>query len=220
MKQSYTVPCSTEFRNQINRLAESNGVNAADVARAIMLLVPQGEIAARADPGEPGPSDRETVLLKSGPAAGRPWRRKPRLQVRMRRGLDPAMIRKALAIALDLDRRTLRIVLDDGTRARMAAAQVDRDQERNTRLAEGQEEIDRLRAMVSVLAFDPLPNGVVTEADAMFVLGFPPSRTPTRADVRGRYRLLAAIHHPDSPYGDHERMSQINSAADLILNRA
>jgi len=28
--------------------------------------------------------------------------------------------------------------------------------------------------------------------------------------------MLAAIHHPDSPYGSHQRMSQLNAAMDHL----
>jgi hypothetical protein len=28
--------------------------------------------------------------------------------------------------------------------------------------------------------------------------------------------MLATIHHPDSPYGNHNRMSQLNAAVDHI----
>ena len=55
--------------------------------------------------------DRETVILKSGTAKGRPWRRKPRLQVRMAPGFEVEFMRRALAIALALDQGETRVLL-------------------------------------------------------------------------------------------------------------
>ena len=81
VKQSYTIPCSSVFRDAVQALAERRGVNAADLARSVMLIVPEKAIDDYADPGDPPKSDRETIVLKSGPAEGRPWRRKPRLQL-------------------------------------------------------------------------------------------------------------------------------------------
>jgi DnaJ-class molecular chaperone len=34
--------------------------------------------------------------------------------------------------------------------------------------------------------------------------------------IRAKYRILAAIHHPDSNYGSHQRMTQLNAAMDLL----
>ena len=52
-KRSYTIPCSTGFRNQVLALAEARGVNAADLARSVILMLPESMIAAAVDPGDP-----------------------------------------------------------------------------------------------------------------------------------------------------------------------
>ena len=78
-KKSYTVPCSSDFRDSVGALARRRGGNAADLARSVVLVVPRDAIDAFPDPGGPAPHDRESIILKSGPAEGRPWRRKPRL---------------------------------------------------------------------------------------------------------------------------------------------
>ena len=83
VKNSYTIPCSSGFRDRVQALANVRDVNVGDLARSVMLVVPAEAIAATADPGEPAANDRETVVLKSGRGAGKPWRRKPRLQVRL-----------------------------------------------------------------------------------------------------------------------------------------
>ena len=84
------------------------------------------------------------------------------------------------------------------------------------KLKEVREELDRLRAIVSVLSFEPLPNGVRTRAEALHVLGFPPDSHPDMRVIRSRFRMLATIHHPDSHYGSNERMSQLNQAMALL----
>jgi len=69
LKHSYTVPCASPFRDAVETLADRRKVNVGDLARSILLVVPPEMVAAFCDPGEPPIEDRETVVLKSGPAA-------------------------------------------------------------------------------------------------------------------------------------------------------
>ncbi|MBF0306642.1 MAG: J domain-containing protein [Alphaproteobacteria bacterium] len=211
LKQSYTVPCASAFRDAVEALATRRKVNVGDLARSVMLLLPLDAIAAHPDPGEPGPGDRETIVLKTGRAAGRPWRRKPRLQVRMPPGQEPPLIRRALAIALQMDFGTLRVSLGEPTPPPPPANDVS---------PETREELERLRAIVNVLAFDPLPGGISSRQEALHVLGFPPGADPDQRSLRAKFRLLATIHHPDAQHGDHMRMSQLNAAMDLLRRGA
>ena len=201
-KQSYTIPCAGDFRDAVLALAERRGVNVADLARSVALLVPAETLAAFPDPGEPDADDRETVIIKSGPSAGRPWRRKPRLQVRMAPGFDAASLRRALGVALAMDKGEVTVMLE--------APRHGLEAPRNT------DELDRLKAMVAALAFDPLAGGVTTRAEALFVLGFPPGARPDTKTINARFRLLATIHHPDGAQGSHDRMSQLNSAMEVL----
>jgi hypothetical protein len=217
LKHSYTVPCASGFRDAIEALAARRKVNVGDLARSILLVVPPDMVAAQPDPGEPANDDRETVVLKSGPAEGRPWRRKPRLQVRMPPGHDIPFIRRALALALAMDKGDVAVRVGDPpvqaapTPPPEPPPTVDDD-----RLQEINEEVERLRAIVSVLAFDPLPEGIRSRGDALHVLGFPPSSDPDTRTVRAKFRMLATIHHPDSNYGSHQRMSQLNQAMEFL----
>jgi hypothetical protein len=209
-KHSYTIPCSSAFRDAVGVLAEARQVNVADLARSVLLVVPAKTVAAFADPGEPGRGDRETVVLKSGPAEGRPWRRKPRLQIRMAPGYEVPIIRRALALALAISRggATVNVAAAGAARAKDEAAR--------KRTEEIAEEVERLRAIVSVLVFEPLHGGVTSREDALHVLGFPPRAHPGKGVLRARYRMLATIHHPDGAHGNHERMSQINAAMAVL----
>jgi hypothetical protein len=83
-------------------------------------------------------------------------------------------------------------------------------------LTQARREADRLRALVSALCFSPLRDGVRSRADALYVLGFPPNGRPDARAVKEKYRLLARIHHPDSGFGNHPRMCQLNQAATLL----
>jgi hypothetical protein len=238
-KHSYTVSCSSAFRDSVERLAAKRKVNVGDIARSVLLAIPQGAIAAYPDPGEPEPQDRETVILKSGPAQGRPWRRKPRLQVRMAPGYEIEAIRKALGIALAMEQGSLSVRLEDPTQPAPKPAEppaapppaepraadddafphVERrkaSRDHSQKLAAQSEELDRLRAIINVLAFEPLPDGVETRAEALHVLGFPPGERPDRRTIRAKFRMLATIHHPDSPHGNHHRMSQLNQAMEVL----
>lgn len=229
IKQSYTVSCSSAFRDAVTALALRRGVNVGDLARSVLLVVPADVVENYDDPGEPDAEDRETIILKSGPSEGRPWRRKPRLQVRMAPGFDVLSIRKALNLALSMEsgsaivrisspqaleraeQETKMLKAEIAKREQMLA---ERPAAQN--LPETLEELDRLRAIVSVLCFDPLPNGVRDRAEALHILGFPPNTHPSRSDVRSRFRMMATIHHPDSQYGNHQRMSQLNAAMEML----
>lgn len=217
LKHSYTVPCASPFRDAVETLAERRKVNVGDLARSILLVVPNETVAAYEDPGEPPTDDRETVVLKSGPAEGRPWRRKPRLQVRMPPGHDIPFIRKALAMALAMDTGEVAVTVAHGGPAPDDPPAA--EEEQSSKLVEINEELDRLRTIVSVLAFEPLPEGVRTRSEALHVLGFPPNSEPDSRTLRAKFRMLATIHHPDSHYGSHQRMSQLNQAMEFLRHQ-
>ena len=200
-KVSYAIPCASAFRDAVNALAESRKVNVGDIARSVMLTMPESVIQAMVDPGEPEADDRETVILKSGPSAGKPWRRKPRLQVRMPAGYEVVTIRKALALALQLDQDSLVVTLENADQPRA-----------KDRLAKQAEEIGRLRSMISALSSDILTDGIRTLEDAYYVLGIAPGQKPDMQVIKARFRMLATIHHPDNEIGNHERMAQLNDA--------
>lgn len=207
-KLSYAVPCASAFRDRVLALAERRGVNPGDLARSILLVVPPAIVAAVPDPGEPAERDRETITLKSGPGKGKPWRRKPRLQVRLPSGQNIPTIRKALALALAIE-------AGDST---VSVKNVwDPPQPDWKKVAKASEErASRLQVSMATLAFDPLPDGVGTRGDALYVFGFPPRSRPDKTLIRSKYRMLAAIFHPDSEFGDHVRMSQVNQAMALL----
>ena len=210
-KFSYTIPCSSAFRDRVADLARRRQVNVADLARSVVLMVPPEIVAAFPDPGGPGRDDREAVTLKSGPAKGRPWRRKPRLQVRMSPGYPLAMVRRALALALALDRGDMAVHVDEAAANNETMAPAEQ-----ILVRESHEEMERLRAIVSVLSFEPLADGVKSRDDALHVLGFSPGARPGLKALGTRFRRLASIHHPDGSYGDHQRMSQLNAAMEHL----
>ena len=210
-KVSYTIACSSRFRDTVLALAERRRVNAADLARSIVLTLPESAISGFPDPGEPDEGDRETVILKSGKAKGRPWQRKPRLQVRMRAGYDSVFLRRALNMALAMDSGAVRVHVEAPKFGLEAETQKSR------RAAErARKELEQLEALVSVLAFEPLRRDVETRADALYVLGYHAMARPDETRLRRRFRQLATVYHPDSGYGSHERMSQLNSAMEYL----
>ncbi len=225
-KHSYTISCSSAFRDEVADLARRRGVNVADLARSVVLMVPPENIAAFPDPGEPVKGDRETVILKSGNAKGKPWRRKPRLQVRMAPGQEVSMIRRALGLALSMDRGDIGVILN-GVKSvsppppeEGAERGVAEEKKQRALISEIRDEMERLRTIVSVLSFEPLANGIQDRDDALHVLGFPPGCQPDERDLRSRFRMLATIHHPDSNYGSHQRMSQLNAAVEYLRRGA
>lgn len=210
LKRSYTIPCSTDFRDTVTELARRSHVNVGDLARSVALMMRQEDIKAFPDHGAPKVSDRETIIIKSGASKGRPWRRKPRLQVRMAPGFDIITIRRALGLALAMARGEIIVRLDG---AKIAGGKKDAEMEQ---LQKNRDEMDRFRAMISALAFTTLSGGIKTRGEALYVLGFPPTSIPARETLRARFRTLATIYHPDSDVGDHDRMSQLNAAMDYL----
>ncbi len=213
-------------------LAERRGVNAGDLARSVMLVVPEAVVAAYADPGEPPADDRETVVMQSGRSEGRPWRRKPRLQVRLPPGLSPQTVRRALNLALSLDHGTMALAVEDPAAPPPVPAPAppppapapppsapDPHPGLLAEIARLRDETERLHTVVGALSFMPLPGGVQSRAEALHVMGFPPGTDPDSRELRGRFRMLATIHHPDSSYGNHDRMSQLNAAMDVLRRR-
>ncbi len=219
-KRSHTVACSSGFRDAVLALAASQRVNAADLARSVLLLVPPSVIDSYPDPGEPHPDDRETVILKSGTAQGRPWKRKPRLQLRLPFSVPAERIRRSLALALDVVAGQRNCVLEHPEDVKRRAAEADEKRvlmEQQIQLV-GQEaealrgENKRLREVAGAMMVQELSDGVQSRADALYVMGFPPGHMPDARTIKGRFRQLATIHHPDSDLGDHRRMSQLNAA--------
>ncbi len=205
--RSYVVPCSSAFRNSILELVGRRGVSAGEMARSVLLLIPH-DPRKFPDPGEPGADDRESVTLKSGPNAGKVWRRKPRLQVRMQAGLTVADIRRALALALYMDRGDVAFYLSEGG----VAAVPDK-------LGLAEVEIELLRKQIRALAFKPIPGGPKSRADALYILGFHPDMDPSPTEISRQYRNRAAIHHPDRTGGDDTRMRQINDAVRMLRRK-
>jgi len=205
-KTPYTIPCSSIFRDAVLKLGNDLGVNVADLARSVLLTIPTESINGFLDPGGPGADDREKVLIKSGPSAGQIWRRKPRLQARLRPGYHIKTVRRALNISLNLHSNDLTVKIE-------TTAEEDSSEKFKQNLIT---DLERLQKIVSILSFEPLKGGVSTPAEALHVMGFAPSEKPRKADVRSRFRTLAAIHHPDGNYGDHNRMIQINAALSIL----
>ena len=200
--KAYSVSCPSRFRDRVNALAKRRGVSIADLARAVLIMLPEEALFRIADPGEPGREDRENVLLKSGPGKGRWLRRKPRLQLRLEPGCDKRLIRLALALAVALDEGTLKVKVEPASGAEIPG--------------DAAEDASRLRRMVETIAFLPLAGGIANREQALHVLGFPPGARPDPRQLKARFRALAHFLHPDNATGDHLRMSQLNAAIRLL----
>ena len=79
-----------------------------------------------------------------------------------------------------------------------------------------EEDIEQLQRIIGDLAFEPLREGITSRSEALHVMGFAPTAVPDQKAIRGRYRRLALVFHPDSPFGDHQRMSQLNEALEKL----
>lgn len=201
-------------------LASRKKCNVADLARSVALVVPIVLIDSFPDPGGPARDDRETVILKSGKAEGKPWRRKPRLQVRMARGFAIETIRKALALAFAIDDGDMSVavksVKDKKEDEQKQAEQNHLLRDADAALRKTHDDHERLQNTIKSLYFEPLLGGVHTQEHAMYVMGFAPGDIPDARDVRQRFRRLATVYHPDGKNGCHQRMSQLNAAMEIL----
>lgn len=206
---AYVVPCASAFRDAVMALAERRQASPSDLARAVLLLVPRDTLARTVDPGGPAPDDREHIALQSGASRGRVLKRKPRLQMRLPAGYAHADLRRALALALSMAKGEAELaVVTQADRKAEAAVERARDE-----LAD---ENTTLRGLIADLAIPVLTKGVQTRGEALFVLGFPPAAVPDNTSIRRRWRRMAMIYHPDSAFGDHDRMSLLNQALDKL----
>tara|TARA_B110000444_G_C18666216_1_gene513055 strand:- start:36 stop:722 length:687 start_codon:yes stop_codon:yes gene_type:complete len=216
LKKSYTITCSSDFRDRVLDLTLQKLINVGDLARSILIVIPENIINTFEDPGEPEFDDREKTIIKSGRSKGRPWSRKPRLQARLSPGYNVILIRRALNLALILSHGEHVITIKD-------SIMIDEDQrirnQKNTiELAYNKlEDKLKLRSKAfSLLLFEPLIHGIHTRQDALYIMGLPPSARPDLATLKGRYRELATIYHPDGELGNHDHMSQLNAAMDFL----
>ncbi len=235
--RSYVVPCSSLFRNAISDIADTRGLTVSDLAMGILTLTDRKDLERFPDPGDAPVGDRDEILLKSGPRSGRVLKRKPRLQLRLPDGYDIPTIRRGLAMVLAMEDGTVRVSFrspaashDPPHRAEPdTSAQDALKRERHHHRqeleaikrtsAKAQEEREEMRALVNILAFDLLPTGISTVADARYVLGFPPSAALTKQTVKARFRLLSQIYHPDKTTGDTARMGQLIEASRFLERR-
>jgi hypothetical protein len=226
--QTYTVHCSLTFRQSILDLAEQQAVSVSDLARAALLVLPAEVVDRQLDPGGPAEDDRIGVPVRvidesdTGepelPLLQSPW-----LEVEARAGLAIEHLRRALALVLDMNSGLMTVGLADEAGQLTAPRPIVRERRaftgrrrKDLERDEFAEENARLRATIAVLAFDLLPFGVSSREDALYVLGFPPHAKPTHDEIKARFRLLATVHHPDSGFGTHDRMSQLNAATTLL----
>ena len=209
--RAYVLPCSSTFRDKVMALAARRGVSAGDLARSVLLLISKDVLSRTVDPGEPSSEDREIVKLQSGLTKGRTLKRKPRLQFRLPAGHDMVELRRALSLALDLAAGEQEITIENDA-ARQTKAEPGRGRDGQS------DEINSLRRIIDTIALRPLENGVTSRVAALHVLGFPPFVTPDRASIRGRFRQLARVYHPDAPLGDHVLMSQLNEALERLIS--
>lgn len=214
--KSYVIPCSSGFRDTVRELAARRGLTATDLASGVLALLDRETIDRIADPGEPAPDDRECVQLKSGPRKGRSLTRKPRLQLRLPNRLDHAHVRRALALAIELDagRQTLKIV--SPTEESRLAAEI---AEQRQSLRKAEQDLADMRATLNVIAFDADGQAVSTTEQASYILGLPPGATISRELVKSRFRQLSRVFHPDLPTGDTARMSRIIEAVRYLEER-
>lgn len=216
LSRTYAVACSSAFRDAVTALARRRGVGIADIVRAVLYVIDARIIEACPDPGGPMASDREEVVLLSGPSKNRVLKRKPRIQARLPDGLKAETIRKSLALALAMDKSAVGLKLVDPSAPAVATMTPGLMTEMSQKLARVEDENRRMRQVINDLSFPPLEGGVRNRAEALFVLGFPPFAQPDARLLKERYRLLARIHHPDGGFGDHGRMSQLNAAFAIL----
>lgn len=214
--RSYVIPCSSDFRDAVRDLAARRGLTATDLAMSVLTLVDPSTIAAIPDPGDPAPGDRECVELKSGPRKGRTLTRKPRLQLRLPAALAHADVRRALALAIEIDAG--RKALDIGSPVDESRHTAELEEHRQAR-QRAEQALDDMRTTLNVIAFETEGLSITSIAQAKYVLGLPPDLPLSQELVKSRFRQLSRVFHPDLPNGDTVRMSRIIEAMRFLEAR-
>jgi len=214
--KSYVIPCPSTFRHAVLGLAERRKLTATEIALGILSLLDPETIDRTDDPGEPPPGDRDSISLKSGPRKGRALSRKPRLQVRLPAGLDHARVRRALALAIEIDAGRQRLsIVPAAEHARQAAERAAEQQA----LARAEQALEDMRGTVNIIAFSADGHGVSSTEQASYILGLPPGTQLNRELIKSRFRQLSRVFHPDRPTGDTERMTRLIEAVRFLEAR-
>ena len=215
--KSYIITCPTQFRDRVLTLARQKSVSVSDLALAALTFGSEIDLSNISDPGDASADDRETVVLQSGPRKGRTLRRKPRLQLRLPPGYTQSHIRRCLALHIEIANG------DRGLAPEPELPPPGPDpaviDALRTELDQARERAAEMRTVVSMMAFEPLPDGVRTVEEARYVLGLPPTLDLTRTIVKARFRLLSQIYHPDKETGDTARMAQLIEASRFLEAR-
>ena len=136
--------------------------------------------------------------------------RKPRLQIRLAAKMNEKnnhkLIRKALALAIALEKQEWALSVE---------STVEKKIKKNIE-TKNINRVEELEKGIDKLAFTPLEANCRTLEDACYILGIKASKRPSEKLVRQKFRDLASVFHPDAIKGDHVRMSQINQAMQLF----
>ncbi len=216
IKKGYIITCASSFRDRIEVLCRKKKVNAGDIARSIILTIDSQFISSFPDSGEPALEDREFFYTKSDKNKKYPKKIKPRIQLRLPTGYDNIFIRKALNLALSLDKEETTILKALSLSHLEAPPASEPSPPPTTTMTVSSEQIEHLKSTIYALLFEPLQKEITTQAEAFYILGIPPFSNMTLAKLKQRFRFLATIHHPDNELGSKERMQQLKEAFDFL----
>ncbi|MCH9779743.1 MAG: J domain-containing protein [Alphaproteobacteria bacterium] len=226
-KRVVIVPCPSWFVADVLATAEQQSCSVAELARSILLVFSDDHIDLQPDPGEPQPGDRDRVVILSGNGGGgasnstsgndsgndsggasnsandkqKVIKRKPRLQLRLSVPAPIPRIRRALNLAVQLHRGAMQVTAES-----TSTSTAQEKLERTT------EQLETANGFIEKMRFEPLGRACHSTNEMRYVLGFPPTEIVSLASCTRRYRTLATVFHPDSPFGDHMRMSELNEA--------
>jgi hypothetical protein len=202
------IHCSSAFRDAVMALARRRRVDPVELARSALAILPDATVKDFPDPGGPTDMDRDTVLVKSGPDRGKVSYRKPRLKMRLPVGIGEAVVRRALNLALALERGAVSVSAPTPEPAPVPPQSGLGD------------EITRLESLLAAISFEPAGEAVRSREEALHVLGYSPFSHPDAAALRARFRMLATVHHPDGALGSTKRMAQLNAAMAMLTGKA
>ena len=219
IKVPYTISCSSEFRDKINELAQKYEMNVGDLARSTLLLFPKDVIENYKDPGEPEGEDREEITIRRGATAGRVWRRKPRLQMRLMKGVQLLHIRKALQLFYDISTNQVAVQLlqAENTRLNASASESIQDiekalkggfvvekREKNVHTRLNQEQVATSsvedQAVLKEILFSQSGQEVKDRKDACRYLGFDPKEKLWEEKIEKREDFIRKLYE-QTPQG-------------------
>ena len=190
MKKRYnhTIYCSESFKKKIDAVCGATDMSPADLVKSVFLFSEVSDFDSIVL--EDKDDKREKILVKTGASAGKVVSRRPRIQIILPFKISPAVLKKALTLAI----------------------------QPKVKLTEFVEPVMTSNISIDVGIQPDMIENISTIREALHILGFAPRSKATKAEIKGRYRTLLKAYHSDTGniFASSERLNAVQRAWKVI----